>query len=452
MKTIDTECVLLVAPGGDPSPVAHLIWSMSEGLNTTKDNEEIIIKYKIKELHVILYNQSKYYFYKELEPQLKDLKIKTNSEINLQPHIMELNEEELSTQSGEDKLYQKIFEVSNILTKSIKNPIIFGLTGGSNRSINVFFASMFQILARRDDKILNTKISKKDLLMPGVFYFPKQNKQEICLDNKKFNADKIEIKLHEVQILKLRHLTDKDIKNKDYKEIFKHFQSLVEKFHDSIYYQKLLESESSSLEISIHKENISIKFNDKPLKKEFQKLSEKYIIYVFAAYASYKESGAILLSPTSEILNKINYVNNKLKEKTSKFKKKYKSKENILTDNFIEIITEFYEIANIKNMIKDKTKLLIDIENFTNLRKEAAEIEKTEVLEAMIKENEDKYEKFYSNIKQTISQYRNEFIENKVPTFKKEEKSTSASRKSPYKLNMTKPENIKFIFDNKNNM
>lgn len=264
------DCALLVVPGGDSSPISHLLWALHE--------ERLSVRW----LHVVTYIDSRRWFDLEFmgganpEQQLRSAGL----DFETVPHEARRSDGTLiqSDESDEDAkaFIESIWKVAQDLV-SKPEPVIFGLTGGSRRTLNVNLSTVFQLLARHKDKMYDTRVSDKSLLKPEVgFYFPKQTSL-VNLKNNGKNINPSEIKIQTIEVVVPRLSTWMNRSNVKY----------LQSFQNAL---KLAQSLSENLEIKILQHNfeektISIEYNSKEIKCPLSQ-SQK-IFYAAIAYKTY---------------------------------------------------------------------------------------------------------------------------------------------------------------------
>ena len=166
-----TPCVVLAAPGGNPAPLAALVWALhGRGL-------------RVERLELVLYASADRYL--ELEFLGGDRPLEQLRETlgapelaRVVPHLVHFadgRELEDDSEPGAALLFQDaIWQVARGL-QSEPLPIVFALVGGRRRTLAVDMSTTFQLLGRPQDLLVDLRCRPKYADDPGSgFFFPGQ--------------------------------------------------------------------------------------------------------------------------------------------------------------------------------------------------------------------------------------------------------------------------------------
>lgn len=167
------DCVVLAAPGGNPAPVAALVWALARqrGLRATR-------------VSLVLYDSAQRYLEQELlgsaeplaqlravlgDPGLAALELHTVTLASGEPL-----EDDLDPAAGL-AFAELLWQAARSLQSGTDLPVVFALLGGRRRSLTVELALAFQLLARPQDLLLDLRYRPKDAERPTTrFFFPDQ--------------------------------------------------------------------------------------------------------------------------------------------------------------------------------------------------------------------------------------------------------------------------------------
>ncbi len=167
------DCVVLAAPGGNPAPVAALVWALARqrGLRATR-------------VSLVLYDSAQRYLGQELLGSAEPLT--QLREVLGDPELAALELRTVTLASGEPleedldpaaclAFAEVLWQAARSLQASTDLPVVFALLGGRRRSLTVDMALAFQLLARPQDLLLDLRYRPKDAERPTTrFFFPEQ--------------------------------------------------------------------------------------------------------------------------------------------------------------------------------------------------------------------------------------------------------------------------------------
>ena len=166
-----TDVIVLAAPGGNPAPLAALVWALHEqGV-------------RVARLEVVLYRSAHGYFatefqseggpYAQLQEALGEGAVGSVVPTIVRGRGGEPLEDDVHV---DDHLLfaGTVWELARKLTRG-RLPVVFALVGGRRRTLTVDMATTFQLLARSQDRLVDLRLHPKYADDPGTgFAFPAQ--------------------------------------------------------------------------------------------------------------------------------------------------------------------------------------------------------------------------------------------------------------------------------------
>ncbi len=201
------DCVLVAAPGGNPAPVVSLIWALNQRWGL-----------RVARAHLLLYRNAERYLHQELlrgarpleqlrtalgEPELAQLELQPVRA----PDGSTLADDATPEHAG--WWVESLWELVRQVQSGQPLPVIFGLVGGRRRTLAVDTATVFQLLGRPQDRLVDLRLDPKYADDPrGAFFFPGQ--QSPCavedLQGRRYRAREVGVSLVEPRLPRLRRL------------------------------------------------------------------------------------------------------------------------------------------------------------------------------------------------------------------------------------------------------
>jgi len=201
------ECVLVAAPGGNPAPVVSLVWALHQRWGL-----------RVASAHLLLYANAERYLKAELLDgalPLEQLRAHLGD-----PGLAQLNLHPVRAPDGatlEDDAtpehagwwVESLWSLVRQVQADQPLPLVFGLVGGRRRTLAVDTASVFQLLGRPQDRLVDLRLDPKYADDPtSGFFFPEQRTdcRVVDLSVRDYWADEVEVRLVEPRLPRLRRL------------------------------------------------------------------------------------------------------------------------------------------------------------------------------------------------------------------------------------------------------
>lgn len=200
-----TPCHLLVVPGGDPSPIAGMIWAL-------RKHQQLDVKH----LHLIFYEEAHKYYQLEFiggDNPARQLHEQGWS-WEAHTHLARTSKGSPLQDDTKEEDAQRFVELIWTTAKEAQDqagslPVIFGLLGGRRRTLTVDITLVFQLLARPQDQLFDIRPVPKEVSGPGSgFFFPTQSQPTFVYDthDTRYSPQQIQLDLVSVRVPRLRPL------------------------------------------------------------------------------------------------------------------------------------------------------------------------------------------------------------------------------------------------------
>jgi CRISPR-associated protein (TIGR02584 family) len=207
-------CHLIVAPGGDPSPIAGMIWALRQ-----------LHSLDVQHLHLIFYQEAHQYYQREFIAGYNPAQ-----QLHAQGHHWQTHIHLARTAEGTllqddthpddatrfvEAIWSCAVEAQNITGDQ---PVIFSILGGRRRTLTVDITLVYQLLARPQDLLFDLRPTPKEVSGPeSGFYFPTQTHPNLVYDtqNNPYQPSEVQLELVSVRAPRLRPLltsTPKDFR------------------------------------------------------------------------------------------------------------------------------------------------------------------------------------------------------------------------------------------------